>query len=93
MFRPNKGKVLLKIKDQESKGGIILPDSATTLWTAEVIAVGVSESSLASIDGISVDNFSVGESVLIQKGAGTELEIKGNKYRLVTESSIYGTLV
>ena len=92
-IRPLQDRVLVKRVEKEnvSKGGIIIPDSAKEKpMEAEVVAVG---------NGKMLDNgetralaVSAGDLVLFSKYAGTEVKIDGEELLILSESEIFGVL-
>jgi chaperonin GroES len=76
-------------KDNVSKGGIIIPDTAKEKpMEATVVAVG---------NGKLMDNgetrpvaVSVGDTVLFSKYAGTEVKIEGDEHLILREDDIIG---
>jgi len=89
-FRPLSDKVLVKAIDAESqtKGGIIIPDSAKQKpQEGEVIAVGPGR---VLDDGTrSTLTVVVGDKVIYSKYGGTELKLDGQEYIILDEDQIY----
>tara|TARA_R110000787_G_scaffold31886_3_gene84400 strand:- start:213 stop:512 length:300 start_codon:yes stop_codon:yes gene_type:complete len=82
-------RVLLRRIDtgsDETKGGIIIPDGSQELGdAAEVISVGPG----AIVDGERVAmELAKGDTVLINRFAGTELTADGDTYLVVRESDV-----
>jgi len=90
-IRPLQDRVLVKRVEKEnvSKGGIIIPDSAKEKpMEAKVVAVG---------NGKVLDNgetralaVSTGDLVLFSKYAGTEVKIDGEEHLILREDDIIG---
>ena len=84
-------KVVLKqlVAEETTKSGIVLPGQAKEKpQQAEVIAVGPG----AEVDGKIVPmQVKVGDTVLINHGAGQTLKLGGEELTLVYESEILGT--
>ncbi len=90
-IRPLSDRILVKRveKDNVSKGGIIIPDTAKEKpMEATVVAVG---------NGKLMDNgetrpvaVSVGDTVLFSKYAGTEVKIEGDEHLILREDDIIG---
>jgi chaperonin GroES len=80
----------LEAKDQ-TKGGIILPDSAQEKpQEAEVVAVG---SGKRGDDGKLIPmSLKVGDKVLYGKYSGTEITVDGEEYFFVKEDDILGVI-
>jgi len=78
-------------KEEVSKGGIILPDTAKEKsQEGEVVAVGPGR---LTDDGKRIAmEIKVGEKVLYAKYAGTEIKLDGEEYLIVRESDILGKL-
>lgn len=88
-LRPLGNRVLLSRSEQEEKlqGGIILPDSAKKKQeTAEVIAVGTGKR-LDNGETLPVP-VNVGDTVLMDKYAGQEVEIDGEEFVIIDADSI-----
>jgi co-chaperonin GroES (HSP10) len=92
MFRPNKGKVLVKIEDKKSASGLILPESVGD-WQAKVIATWNIHSMNISGEQVEQCYFSEGDTVIMTQNVGVEIELNGDKYRLVPEANIHGALL
>ena len=89
-FRPLSDQVLVKPSDAEAqtKGGIIIPDSAKQKpQEGEVIAVGPGR---VLDDGTrSTLTVVVGDKVIYSKYGGTELKLDGQEYVILDEDQIY----
>jgi len=89
-FRPLSDKVLVKPSDAEAqtKGGIIIPDSAKQKpQEGEVIAVGPGR---VLDDGTrSTLTVVVGDKVIYSKYGGTELKLDGQEFVILDEDQIY----
>jgi chaperonin GroES len=86
-FKPSVGRVLVEpaAAEEKTSGGIIIPDTAKEKpQRGSVIAIG-SEKKDEPIP------FKVGETVLYGKYSGTEIQIEGKDYLLMTASDIYGS--
>lgn len=83
-LRPIEDHVVVKLSsDSEEKkvGGIIIPDTAKEKpQMAEVVAVGTDEDLVKAVK--------VGDKVLYGKYAGTEIELDGIKYLILSKSDI-----
>ena len=89
MLKPLGNRVLLEVKKEEEKtaSGLVLPDSAKAKpQTATVVAVG---------EGRVLDNgqraameVSVGDTVVFEKYAGSELKYDGKEYLVVKDTDI-----
>ncbi|NLL82848.1 MAG: co-chaperone GroES [Lentisphaerae bacterium] len=92
-IRPLGARVLVEPVDakEESKGGIIIPDSAKEKpQEGLVIAVGKK----VDDDGKPVDfDVKVGDRVLMPKYGGTEVKIGDKEYQLVREEDLLGVIV
>ena len=86
-IRPLADKVIVKpdeVSETQSTGGIIIPDTAKEKpQRGEVVAVGPGEGEDNPM------NVKVGDKVLYSKYGGNELEYKGEKYLIMSESEIY----
>ncbi len=92
-FRPLHDRVMLKRVEPETKtkGGIIIPDSATEKpMEGEVVAVG---SGLRDESGKVIPlDVKAGDRVLFSKWSGTEITMDGEEYLVMKESDIMGIL-
>lgn len=82
-YRPTRDRVLVLPDKQEEKtaGGIIVPDSAKEKpFTGKVIASGPGLKDLPN-------ETKVGDKVYFSKFAGTEVELDGIEYLILTEGS------
>jgi len=89
MLKPLGNRVLLEVQEEEetTPSGIVLPDSAKeSPQVAEVIAVG--EGKLLD-DGERLPlEVSVGDQVVFEQYAGTELKHDGTEYLVVKDTDI-----
>ncbi len=83
-LRPIEDHVVVKLETaakEKTIGGIIIPDSAKEKpQMAEVIAVGTDEDLIKIVK--------VGDKVLYGKYAGTEIEVEGEKFLILSKSDI-----
>lgn len=90
---PLADRVLIKPtpKEDVSKGGIILPDTAKEKpQEGRIVAVGPGR---LTEDGKRIAmEVKVGEKVLFAKYAGTEIKLDGEEYLIVRESDVLGKL-
>jgi len=93
-FRPLHDRVVIKRIEAEAKtaAGIIIPDTAKEKpQQGEIIAVGPGgRDELGKLIPIDVKT---GDRVLFGKWSGTEVNIDGDEYVIMTESDIMGVLV
>ncbi len=90
-FRPMHDRVLIepsKPKDK-TEGGIIIPENAKDVPN-EGTVVGCGAGRLLENGGIAPLDVKVGDKVLIEKYAGTEIKIDGKDYLMVCEANIIG---
>ena len=92
-FRPLHDRVMLRRVEPETKtkGGIIIPDSATEKpMEGEVVAVG---SGVRDDSGKVVPlDVKAGDRVLFSKWSGTEITMDGEEYLVMKESDIMGVI-
>jgi len=92
-IKPLGDRILVKIleEDEQTKDGIIIPDSAKEKsQEAEVIALG---SGKKDDDGKRQEfDVSVGDKVLISKYGGTEVKLDGASHQLLREDDILGII-
>ncbi len=83
-LRPIEDHVVVKVAasaEEKKIGGIIIPDTAKEKpQIAEIVAVGTDEDLQKIVK--------VGEKVLYGKYAGTEIELEGVKYLILSKSDI-----
>ena len=93
MLKPLADRVLVKVEEEETKtmGGILLPDTAQKKsQKGVVVAVG---SGKMTEEGKRLPlEVKEGDEVLFAKYSGTEIEDKGEKYLLLSESDILAIL-
>ena len=80
-LQPINGRIIVKAFEAEDKtsGGIYLPDTAKEkLQEGEVIAVAED----------ATDEVTVGDHIIYKEFAGTEVEIEGEGYILLTEDDL-----
>ena len=92
-IKPLGDRILVKIleEDEQTKDGIIIPDSAKEKsQEAEVIALG---SGKKDDDGKRQEfDVSIGDKVLISKYGGTEVKLDGASHQLLREDDILGII-
>ena len=87
--KPLADRVLLKLEDvseKKSTGGIILNQTTQSVQTATVVAV--SDGFIGGTGELIKLSVEVGDSVLINNGAGQKVRFDGQDYFLVRESDI-----
>ena len=92
-FRPLHDRILVRRvdEDQKTKGGIIIPDTATEKpMQGEVIAVGPGARSekgeLVALD------VKAGDRILFGKWSGTEVKMDGEELLIMKESDVMGII-
>lgn len=92
-FRPLHDRVMLRRVEPETKtkGGIIIPDSATEKpMEGEVVAVG---SGMRDEAGKVIPlDVKAGDRVLFSKWSGTEITMDGEEFLVMKESDIMGVI-
>ena len=92
-FRPLHDRILVRRveSDEETKGGIIIPDTAKEKpQEGEVIAVGPgARNDAGQIQPLDVK---VGDYILFGKWSGTEIKIAGEDLLIMKESDVMGIL-
>lgn len=92
-IKPVGDRILVQyIEDTEQvRGGVIIPDSAKEKpQEARVIALGTGTK--AKDGAILAFEVKVGDTVLLGKFAGAEVNLEGQKYTLVREDDILGVI-
>ncbi|MGB9812046.1 MAG: co-chaperone GroES [Thermovenabulum sp.] len=91
-LRPLGDRIVVKVidKEEKTKGGIVLPDTAKEKpQKGEVIAVGTGE----IIDGQRVPlEVKVGDKVIFSKYAGTEVKIDDQEYLILRQSDVLAVI-
>lgn len=89
MLKPLANRVIIEVNKEEEKtvGGIVLPSSAKEKsQTGVIVAVG---EGLVTDQGTKIEmTVKVGDQVLFEKYAGTEITYDGKDYLVVKESDI-----
>ncbi|MFN7951281.1 MAG: co-chaperone GroES [bacterium] len=92
-IRPLQDRLLVKRleKDEKSKGGIIIPDTAKEKpQEGEVVAVGKGK---VGDDGKVVPlDVKKGDKILFSKYAGTEIKIDGQEILIMREDDVLGVI-
>jgi chaperonin GroES len=91
-IRPLYDRVVIRRMEEETmtKGGILLPDSATEKPSrGEVIAVGPGKSDKGVLSPLTVK---VGDKVLFGKYAGTEVNVENEDVIVMREDDIMGII-
>lgn len=89
-IKPLGDRVIVKPKEAEeqTKGGIILPDTAKEKpIEGTIVAVGPGKTEEGKTIELTVK---VGDTVLYGKYGGTEISVEGDDYLIMRESDIYG---
>jgi len=78
-------------EEQKSKGGIIIPDTAKEKpQEGKIIAVGKGK---VSDDGKLIPlDVKVGDKVLFNKYAGSDIKIEGEEYMIMREEDVLGVI-
>jgi len=88
MIKPLADRVLIKIQkgEEKTKSGIILANAhKEKSQIAEVVAVGLG----GNVEGNNIEmDVKVGDKVIINKYAGTEIEYEGQEYLIVKQYDI-----
>ena len=87
MLKPLADRVILKVQEEESVGGIVLASAAQDKpQMAQVLAVG---EGIRTLNGDLVKpSVKVGDNVFFEKFAGTTVKFEGEEYLLVREADI-----
>ena len=93
-LKPLYDKIVVKVeeaKEQRTASGIIIPDTAQEKpQVGEVIAVG--EGRLLQSGELKPLAVKVGDYVVFNKYAGTEVELEGEKYLILSEDEVLAIL-
>jgi len=87
-IKPLGDRIVIKVleKEEKTKGGIVLPDTAKEKpQKGEVLAVGSGE----IIDGQKVPlEVKVGDKIIFSKYAGTEIKMEDEEYLILRQSDV-----
>jgi chaperonin GroES len=93
MIRPLYERLIIsrKVAEEVTKGGIIIPDeSREKPFEGEVVAAG---KGMLGSDGKCIPmDVKVGDNVLFSRFAGTEIEVDGKEYLILSEQEVLGVL-
>jgi chaperonin GroES len=91
-IKPLGDRIVIKVleKEEKTKGGIVLPDTAKEKpQKAEVLAVGSGE----IIEGKKVPlEVKVGDKIIFSKYAGTEVKLDDEEYLILRQSDVLAIL-
>ena len=87
-LKGNRVAIKVEVKEDKTKSGIIIPDSAKELPNkATVVAKGPGIFSPQMGKHIEIDT-EVGDSILFTKYAGTEITLKNEKFLIIKDTDI-----
>jgi chaperonin GroES len=93
MIRPLYERLIVrrKVAEEVTKGGIIIPDeSREAPLEGEVVAVG---KGMLGSDGEFIHmEVKVGDNVIFSRYTGTEIEVDGEEFLLMSEQEVLGVL-
>lgn len=93
MIRPLYERLIVsrKVAEEKTSGGLYLPeDSKEKPSEGEVIAIG---KGMLGVDGKFIPmEVQVGDKVLFGKYTGTEIEVDGEEYLIMSEQEVLGVL-
>lgn len=91
-IKPLGDRIVIKVleKEEKTKGGIVLPDTAKEKpQKGEVLAVGSGE----IIDGKKVElEVKVGDQIIFSKYAGTEIKLDDEEYLILRQNDVLAIL-
>ena len=88
-LKPIEKRVVIELKDdivEKNVGGIIIPDTAKDKPNIGVVTAVGTDEALKKI-------IKVGDKVIYAKYSGTELEIEGKKYLVVSNEDVLAVIV
>lgn len=93
-IKPLEDRVIIKpaVKEEKTKGGIILPDTVEKEKPIEGTVVATGPGKTKEDGKIIAMNVKVGDTVLYGKYSGTEVKIDDEEYLIMRESDIFGIL-
>ncbi len=90
---PLNDRILVKRQNEEEKtaGGIVIPDTAKEkTFRGEVVSVGPGK--VLDSGNTRAPQVKVGDKVLFEKYAGTEVKIAGNEHLIIREEEVLGII-
>ena len=87
-FRPLLDRIIVKKLGYESAEGLVIPDRVVPPGLAVVVACG--EGSRYADGSLCPLKVKSGDKVLLEDGAGIEMELSGQKYHRIREGDIIG---
>ena len=87
-FRPLSDRVAIERIEEETKGGIIIPDTATQEKPQEGVVVAAGSGAKDENGKIIPLDLKVGDRVLFNKWGGSEFKIAGKEVLIMKESDI-----
>lgn len=93
-IKPLGDHVVIKLleKEEVTASGIVLPDTIDKKEKAEGKVVAVGSGKLLENGTRSVMEVKVGDTVLIKKWGGDEVEVKGEDYKIISAEDILAIL-
>lgn len=93
-IKPLGDHVVIKLleKEEVTASGIVLPDTVDKKEKAEGKVVAVGSGKLLENGTRSVMEVKVGDTVLIKKWGGDEVEVKGEDYKIISAEDILAIL-
>jgi len=88
-LRPIENRVVIELKDdvvEKNVGGIIIPDTAKDKPNIGIVTAVGTDAELQKI-------IKVGDRVIYAKYSGTEIEIEGRKYLIISKEDVLAVIV
>lgn len=91
MIKPLENNVIIKVEEEKSTSGIVIPDSVKEKSNVGVV-VAVGSGLLIQTGERIAPEMKVGDKVFFVKGAGMEIKDKDQEYLIFTANSILAVL-
>ncbi|MCK9223557.1 MAG: co-chaperone GroES [Candidatus Muirbacterium halophilum] len=93
-LRPLSNRVIVAVKKEEekTKGGILLPDTASKDKPQEGKVISVGAGKVLDNGNISPVQVKEGDNIIFSKYAGSDIKIEGNEYLILSENDILAVI-
>jgi chaperonin GroES len=93
-LRPLGNRVIVEVKKEEekTKGGILLPDTASKDKPQEGKVVSVGAGKVLENGNIAPMQVKEGDKIIFSKYAGSDVKLEGNEYLILSETDILAVI-
>jgi len=84
--------VAVKKEEEKTKGGILLPDTASKDKPQEGKVISVGAGKVLDNGNISPVQVKEGDNIIFSKYAGSDIKIEGNEYLILSENDILAVI-